>query len=237
MGEASEDVFRFNPKASVTLHRLGAEAIPLLVIDDVCADPDGVVAYASASEWAAPDGTYYPGLNAPLPEAYADQISIHMRGSLQRAFGLDQRRALICRGFFALATWSLAEFGPWQRIPHYDHATPGVLAMVHYLSRTSYGGTAFFRHDATGFEHINESRRAPYLDLVAPWLDAHSARLPACVGPTTPGYTMHNAVAFQFNRAVVYPSACLHCALFTDTPFSTDPRRGRLTVNTFLQAG
>jgi hypothetical protein len=45
---------------------------------------------------------------------------------------------------------------------------------------------------------------------------------------------MLDQVEFRFNRAVIYPSFVLHCALFDGAALDSDPRKGRLTLNSFF---
>jgi hypothetical protein len=205
------------------------------VIDNLFLEPEAQVAAAVAATWGPPQGTYYPGLNAPLSDAYLPQILSALRPSFGRAFGFGSDTQLVADGFFALATWGLEQFGPWQRIPHYDQPYPGHLAMVHYLNAAQGGGTGFFRHSTSGFESIDMTRREAYLAYATQWLDNHASELTGFAGPDTPGYEMHDLVGFRFNRAVIYPSNLLHCALFDSAHLSADPRIGRLTANSFFR--
>ncbi len=226
-----------NPKAQVRLQHLGHERQPMLVIDDLLLDPGAMVEAAAAAAWGPPDGTWYPGLNAALPAAYLDNLLRQLRPSFGRAFGYAPQTDLSLHGFFALATWTPAQFGPWQRIPHYDQPFPGHLAMVHYLSETQSGGTGFFRHRPTGYESIDPVRREAYLAETTAWLATEPEGLTGFAGQDTPRYEMYDHVAFRFNRAVIYPSHVLHCALFDGATLSSDPRTGRLTANSFFAPG
>ena len=147
-----------NPAARIDLRQIGRERQPLLIIDDVLADPDALIAVAKDARWARPQHTQYPGLNAPLPAAYSQAVIRALRPMLQRAFGIPQDRTLNFFGFFALATQGPSELQPIQKIPHHDSPDPFRIAMVHYLCRGQAGGTAFFRHQATGFESIDFER-------------------------------------------------------------------------------
>ena len=223
-----------NPKAQVRLNRVGRDAVPVLVIDDLCLNADDLVEAAAAADWAPPDGTFYPGVNAPLPPDYLPEIYAGLSRSFVRAFGDAFTGRMSAHGFFALATWPLEAFGAWQRIPHYDQPHPEHLAMVHYLGKEQGGGTGFFRHDATGCEWIDAGRREGYLSGVTDWIGRLGDQLMTHAGPETPGYTMTDQVDFAFNRAVIYPSYVLHCALFDGARLSEDPRAGRLTANSFF---
>jgi hypothetical protein len=226
--------FRLNPAARLQLRRLGREQVPLLIIDDLMLEPEVLVDQAATGHWGEPDGTYYPGLNAPAPEGYMRALHAGLQGSFVRAFGQAFAGDLAAHGFFALATWGLDQFGPWQRIPHYDQPDPHHLAMVHYLSPFQGGGTGFFRHLATDFEYVDQARRGGYLAEVTGWLDGHGGELTGYCGAETPGYQMFDQVEFRFNRAVIYPSFVLHCALFEGATLDPDPLKGRLTLNSFF---
>ena len=222
-----------NPKAKVSLRHWGADRNPVLIIDDLVLDPHHLVTQALAASWGPPQGTYYPGPNAPLPADYLPTLLSSLRLSLARAFGIAPHAPLAASGFFALATQPLAHLGPWQRIPHYDQLAPDHLAIVHYLSENQGGGTGFFRHIPSGFESLNDARRDAYLAQITAWLDTQS--LSHFAGPRTTDYELLEAVDFRFNRAVIYPGNVLHCALFDGATLSPDPRTGRLTANSFVR--
>ncbi len=225
---------RLNPKAQVQMRRIGQEQNPLLVIDDIVLDADALVDQAMAAQWGPPVGTYYPGLNAPLPAAYLRTLAPVLRPSFARAFGLSTDLQMAAMGFFALATWPLERFGPLQRIPHYDQPDPTCLAMVHYLCKDQPGGTAFFRHKPTGFEAINGGRRDGYIQTIAGEIERDGAKLTGFAGPDTPNFEMIDVVEAKFNRLVLYRSNVLHCALFEGTNLTDDPKTGRLTANSFF---
>lgn len=230
---------RINPAARVDLRRIGREQNPLLVIDDILieADAEALVEQAASALWAPPETTYYPGLNAPLPPSYLRALAPVLRPTFARGFGLTVDMPLSVYGFFALATWGLERFGPLQRIPHYDQPTPNGLAMVHYLCKGQTGGTAFFRHQATGYESIDAVRREAYMSSVAGEIERDGQLLTGFAGPNTPNYEMIDKVEMRFNRVVLYQSHLLHCAVFDGARLSDDPRVGRLTANSFYVFG
>ncbi|ESQ77720.1 DUF6445 family protein [Asticcacaulis sp. AC402] len=224
-----------NPLAEVSLRRVGREGHPLLVIDDVLLEPDALVAIAAEAPFSPPTGTYYPGLNAPLPRSYLETLLPVLRPSFERAFAITSDTPLVANGFFALATHRLEDFGPWQKIPHYDQLRPDHLAMVHYLCRGQGGGTAFFRHRTTGFESVTQQRRETYLITVQDELDRVGDKLSGFTGPDTPNFDMTDSVEIRFNRLIVYRSNVLHCALFDGARLEANVHAGRLTANCFFR--
>jgi hypothetical protein len=221
------------PNISVRLRKIGAEQQPLLIVDDVLADPWAMVDAARAAEFYRPPHTNYPGLNANLPEAYYRTVVTALRGPIEAAFGVSASAVLKFFGFFALATTPVSAATPVQTIPHLDAPDPSRLAMVHYFCQGEFGGTGFFRHQATGFESIDRSRTAAYAAAVEAEL-AQERRTFA--GADTPGYDLIEAVEPVFNRLILYRGHVLHAGLLGQGGAAADPANGRLTANGFIEA-
>ena len=75
--------YRVSPTAKLALRRIGAEALPVLVVDDVLAEPDALIAAARAADFYLPEHTKYPGVNARLPEEYYIGLVNALRAPLQ----------------------------------------------------------------------------------------------------------------------------------------------------------
>ena len=218
------------------LRRVGVEQQPLLVIDNLLADPDAMIQAARDASFYKPGHTSYPGLNAPLPESYYRTVVTALRGPIEAAFGLPRGVYLKYFGFFAVATTGITEAEPIQTIPHHDSPDPDRLAMVHYLCRGPFGGTAFFRHKATGFESIDATRHAAYVDAAkAEMARAHQGGR-AFAGSGMAHYELVGQAECVFNRLIVYRNHVLHSALLTPQAGDADPARGRLTANGFINA-
>jgi hypothetical protein len=228
--------FAVSPAAEASARRLGKEGAPLLMVDNVLADPEAARDIAIHTPFGDPVSIWYPGVNAALPQDYLEALLPALRPSLQRVFGIAPDRRLSAHGFFALSTRRAEELTLRQRIPHYDHAETDILACVHYLAHDQGGGTGFFRHDASGFEAITPDRREAYMAAIDSELAAQGAALTGFAGPDTPGFTLTEAVEARFNRLIIYPACVLHCALFDGARLSDDPRTGRLTANSFIRA-
>ena len=224
-----------NPRARLDLRHIGRERNPLLIIDDVLAHPDALIAAAGTVPWARPEHAQYPGLNAPLPAAYSQAIIVALRPMLQRAFGVPAGRPLSFFGFFALATLTADELEPVQKIPHRDSSDPFRIAMVHYLCRDQKGGTAFYRHKASGYEAVDGRRAEAYDAAVIAELAEAAPRLTRHVTTETPNYEQIDQADLRFNRLVVYRSHVLHSGLLDEARLSADPTEGRLTANSFIE--
>lgn len=223
---------RFNPKARLEGRLIGHEQQPLLIIDDVLLNPEAMLDLAAAQTFQAPEASAYPGLNAEAPADYGRALTEALRPLLHKGFGLPLKGALRFSSFMGLTTLPASEMRPMQRIPHFDSPDPHRLAVIHYFCDAHFGGTGFFRHQATGFETVSAERVAAF--------DRHAAAelrqgLPeGYTGPQTPYFEPIHAVDAAFNRLIVYRNNCLHSALLGGADLSHDPIRGRLTVNLFI---
>lgn len=215
------------------IREVGRERQPLVVIDDFAPDPDALRDAASAASFG-PAGHHYPGIRARLPPDYwADRRRL-VDEAIGRAFGLGPARVIDAS--FSIVTTPPGALSVRQRLPHCDAFGPDRIALLHYLSPDG-GGTAFYRHRATGFETVDEARAPIFFGQLEAEL-RHGGAPPA-------GYLDGDTALFErtalaeprFNRALLYRSFVLHSgAIAPDAVLSGDPAQGRLTVTGFLQA-
>lgn len=224
-------ILELNTSARLEIRRIGREQQPVVIIDDVFTNPEVLVAAATASTFERPKHTRYPGVNAPLPDAYARTVVPALKHLMTRAFGIPETLRMTQFGFLALATLGPEALEPIQKIPHQDTPEHNRLASVHYLC-TPGGGTGFFRHRATGYEAVTPQQRDHYVTTVSEELK--TSNLTRHVSADTPYFELIDWVPAQFNRLVLYRSNALHSALIDGVPLSDDPASGRLTANLFL---
>ncbi len=211
---------------------IGNESAPVIVLDDWVTRPELLVDDAAMLSFA-PMGTHYPGIRARVSQRTLAPMIKDLAPAINNVFGYNQIE--IADAFYSLVTTPSAGLTPIQRLPHFDGVEPERLALLHYLAPEARGGTAFYRHRATSFESVTAQRLQHYRHT----LDADLAR----EGVPEPAYIAGDTAIFeqiirfdgQFNRAILYRGNSLHCAwLPTGNSFDTDPRAGRLTLNTFL---
>ncbi|HWW27233.1 MAG TPA: DUF6445 family protein, partial [Caulobacter sp.] len=135
----------------------------------------------------------------------------------------------------SMATLPADQATPAQRLPHIDTTAPAQLAILHYLCSPPHGGTAFYRHRATGFEAIDPARGPAYLAGVRREMADGAGGQGGYITASNALYEQTAVVAPVFNRIVVYASNLLHAGVLADRPASADPRVGRLTANTFFR--
>ncbi|UDF05506.1 DUF6445 family protein [Asticcacaulis sp. AND118] len=214
-----------NPGFSVTIQSLGDEAQPLVILDDVLADPRSFIAVAAEAGFRTPaPGSRYPGLNAPLPEAYKALVARELLPRLLPVFGAPLQ-ALPLFGFFGVATPGGEGMAVRQAAPHIDAFNLNSFASVHYLFEADLGGTAFFRHRASGHELITPSRSYAFEKAKRAELDGFDGTGEAA---RERFFEQIAAVEPRFNRLIFYRAGQLH---------SGQVRPGedrRLTANLFF---
>ena len=220
----------------LTIHRVGREAEPLVVVDGFAPDPDALRAAAIAAEFG-PAGHHYPGVRAPLPPGYLQTQLPVIAAAVAEAFGLGGVVEVVDASFSIVAT-PPAELSVRQRLPHCDAFGAERIALVHYLSPEDGDGTALFRHRSTGFDTVDEARAPIFFGQVDAEL-RHGGVPPAeYLNGDTPLFERTLAVPARYNRALIYRSRVLHSgAIGPEATLSADPATGRLTVTAFLSVG
>jgi len=210
----------------------------IVFIDDFLEDPHALVEAACSSHFepAAPALAQkgYPGLRAPAPAAYTQAITALLDPLIKVNFGVpDDLPVKVGLSAFSLTTTPPEALGPLQRTPHFDASSPHYMAALLFLCDQAHGGTGFYRHNATGLQRITADKREHYLDA---YHDEVNRRQPPAryFDRSDEQFTFLGMMPARFNRLVVYPGSLLHSACINPArSLSSDPRQGRLTVNTF----
>ena len=224
-----------HPQARIQRLSLGNEGAPLLVIDSAVADPERLVRKAARMDFT-PQGAMFPGIRARAPASYELFLERLLRPLLGEVFGLPARAPLAfptCH--YSLVTRPPDSLGFLQRIPHIDSTTALGLATVHYLFHAGWGGTAFYRHRATGYEVVGESRRDAYYGCLEEEARGADAPGPGYIGGDTALFERIGQVDGVFNRMVVYRRNSLHSGTIDNARVPPpDPLAGRLSINSFI---
>jgi hypothetical protein len=137
--------------------------------------------------------------------------------------------------FLSVVTRAPADLAPIQRLPHFDGVEPERLAVLLYLDRAERGGTAFYRHRATGFESVDAGRFDVYRSSLEADVGRNGLPEPQYISGDTDSFVQTHTIPGKFNTLVIYRGNTLHCAcLRRDFMPDPDPRSGRLTLNLFL---
>ncbi len=221
----------------VAVRHVGDEREPVLVADDVMAHPQALVDYAAREvqfQPPAPANNFYPGVTAPAPLPYVAALVAALRPAMERAFELADAVPAQASCNYSIVTTPPDQLATAQRLPHVDTDDPLRFAFLHYLCDGTFGGTAFYRHRATGWESLTPERSARHEALIA----AETVRHPpsaAYICGDSPLYARTAEIEARFDRLIVYRSRVFHSGqIVPGTPLDPDPRRGRLTANIFL---
>lgn len=211
----------------------GIEQQPVVVIDGF-ADADRFLDDASFLSFR-PIGEHYPGIRAVVAPAMLRDLLARLAPVAQEVFGIAALE--VVDTFYSLVTKPASALTPTQRLPHFDDVSPTRLALLHFLSRDEGSGTAFYRHRTTGFESIDAARLPEYRAALQADIARHGLPEPGYIAGDTPLFEQVAMHEGRFNRAILYRSNTLHCAVIPpEMALSEDPLSGRLTVNTFLDA-
>ncbi|MDC8785063.1 DUF6445 family protein [Roseateles koreensis] len=215
---------------------------PVIFIDDFLEDPQAMLDAACLAKFEPYPGVSekkgYPGIRAQAPADYSANLTALLDPLIRVNFGIPEQLALrksICA--FSLTTTPEQELGPLQRTPHFDASTSHHMAVLLYLCDERHGGTGFYRHNATGLRQITPETREHYLDV---YYDEINQRrpLPRYFDQSDEQFTFLGGMPARFNRLVVYPGSLLHSACINPAlSLDSNPRSGRLTVNTFYDFG
>jgi hypothetical protein len=213
---------------------IGAEHAPLLVIDNLLADPDELVEMA-VSKTYGDVVSYYPGVRAKVPLTFQRFLLDELRGEFASSFGVNGKLLRFTACHFSLITTPKERLTYMQRIPHVDSLFSNELALILYLFRTDMGGTSFYRHRKTGFEFVDQARNAEYWRHIQEEQAEVERGPPAYIDGDTDFYERIGHQEGVFNRMLVYRRTSLHSGALRPgfVPVS-DPRQGRLSLNGFI---
>lgn len=230
------DPFAIQMPPDIQSVRVGEHLV--VFVDNFLENPQAMVEAAARSTFVPYPGVAdrkgYPGIRASVPADYSANLTALMEPLIRLNFGVPEAlelRKSECA--FSLTTMRPDELGALQRTPHFDASTPHHMAVLLYLCDGEHGGTAFYRHKATGLQQVTADNREAFLDT-------YYAELNAC--PPARRYFDDSDEHFEFlgmmparfNRLVVYRGSLLHSAVVNpQLSLSSDPRAGRLTANSF----
>jgi hypothetical protein len=223
----------------LSVHAKGVEREPVVIIDHFLTDPTALIDEAAALSFT-PMAEYYPGVRAPAAPTTRTAVVESLLPIFHEFFDVRdsvQVQALV----YSLVTTAPAELTPIQRLPHYDGIEPGRLALVLYLGgdpsgqADPRGGTGFYRHRSTGYETVTTERFAAFSEALQRDVTHHGLPDPRYIVGDTPIYERIFGSPAVFNRALIYRGRNLHSAdIPPQAQLDPHPRRGRLTLNGFL---
>lgn len=216
----------------------GIDQHTIVVIDDVLVDPDLVRDRALGERFETPLDVLYPG-----QVAHPDWDFTSLHGLLEQIIGRTLAKDEVAFRLSMLAA-SGKDLLPAQRRPHADGCMAAGVLFLNPPTQCS-GGTAFYRHAATGFEwfpdpasehHLSAARdRGFTLVEVDTALRTISSASPSFIRESTADWELMELVEMKTNRLVLYEGDLFHSAYVADGDFGDVPAARRLTLNIFVQ--
>ncbi|HKE95287.1 MAG TPA: DUF6445 family protein [Povalibacter sp.] len=218
----------------VRVDYIGNERAPVVCIEGAWRDPQSLVEAAAARNDYSIRSLYYPGVRSSAPEEYARALTAQVSELVLSTFGLAGELAITDSTFSLVAT-PPEKLVAFQRVPHFDSTDPNRIALLHYLCGPQHGGTAFYRHRSSGIEAVTEENRERFTRAVNAEVKVSGMPPARFIDEDTAQFERIARYDCVFNRVLIYRGRNLH-SVNTAPGFvpSTDPRAGRLTVNTFL---
>lgn len=227
--------FEPSPNAEIKVAHIGEENVPVIVIDGLLKTPDELVQYAALhGDFDEVSDNLYPGVRAPMPLVYVDGAVRALDPLIREAFRLNAAKLAKAECYFSMVTTKPDDLHPLQMVPHIDTTDALHFAVVHFLCGPDFGGTAFYRQNATGFESITPDRELNWAEA-RDEASAYAKQRRGYVTSASPDYHQTALFAAQYDRLILYRSNQLHSGYIPDDMlFSADPQRGRLTANFFI---
>lgn len=227
---------RPHPQLSLQHLSIGSEQAPLLVVDNLVAEPEQLVERAAGSHFM-PQGAFFPGVRARAPLSYRQFLADFLKPLLPK-LGMQPGALAFPMAHYSLVSQPVEQLVFQQRIPHVDSVAGNGLATVHYLFRAEWGGTAFYRHLQSGFEVIDATRRDAYFRSLDEQRRSHDVPGAGYISGDNELFKQVARVDGLFNRLVVYRRNSLHSGCIDNKHVPPpDPRKGRLSINTFIDVG
>ena len=213
---------------------VGHDRAPVIVVEEVWPDAGSLFEQAASRTDYGTSSLYYPGLRCAAPQEYARAIVDSLSTLIHGAFGMNGVLA-ITDSVISLVTTPPENLVPFQRVPHYDSTDPSRVALLHYLCAS--GGTSFYRHRGSGIETVTAATEDDYIRQVNAEVRATGMPPAAYVDGDSALFERIARYDAAFNRALIYRGNMLH-SVNVPPGFvpDTNPRTGRLSVNTFLLA-
>jgi hypothetical protein len=223
-----------HPEFSYSIHIVGDEKQPVLIIDNFLAQPELLVDFCCDNASFNAADAFYPGLRMLAPREYLMAISEHLRPLIEDTFGVADGAISRLFSSYSLVTTPPDKLKPEQAVPHFDSDKMTELASVYFLCDSQFGGTSLYRHRETGYEFVNAERRSHYMDALLKSLHQGQIKREYMNGSNAL-FEQIFSVPAMFNRFIMYRGTSLHSGnISKDFQFIADPRKGRLTLNTFF---
>jgi len=225
-----------NRAATPYMSHVGLEKTPVLILDNFLENLTNALLQNLEKLDFSDAPTYYPGIRARLPEQFILSAVQAVMPLLRKIYSIPVHYNVeYFDSYYSLVTHAVSDLSIEQQIPHFDGTAHYRFALLHYLNPTVHGGTAFYRHNPTGIERINESNADEYLSSVSRYFRQNGSPNGRYIDSSDTQFTKIGEIPYVQNRMAIYPGNCLHSGtILPDKDIDTNPLSGRLTANIFI---
>lgn len=235
---AEADMLELSENICVRKEFVGIEKTPIIIVDNMFKYIDKICESVRVNaKFNVQNGNIYPGLQAGMFRDFGETVLSYAKIAITGEYdGVSKLQCKPYAAFFSMVSSPGAALSFKQRIPHCDHNSPSSFAVMLYLAEGDFGGTAFFKHNKTQFETVDELRKACYATELES-LEVNSAsEFKGYHSLESPHFTAIGSVPYRQNRLLIYPGNLLHSGLIKDErDVFTSPQQGRLAANLFLR--
>ena len=216
----------------------GVDTHRVIVIDDLLADPMETRRLALNLDLQPNPDSFYPGISTP-PTWDCSSLYFMLCDILARKIEPSQINLQV-----SAVTTKPKDLSPMQTRPHADGCTTAGLIYLNPPEQCS-GGTAFYRHKATGFEWLpSEFRQHHYdaaqrvgltVDEINTILKAEPKSSPQdYITDSNDEWELIDQIPMQFNRFLLYTGDLFHSAYYQASMFGDAVNQRRRTLNFFV---
>lgn len=207
----AQEMFTMNANLVVQCLLVGHEKEKVIIIDNVMSNPQfmvDIIVEEAAFDNHIKEGNYYPGLRMPPPKGYFISLMRVIRPILKDVYNIELSAHMTkAESAISLLTVKPEELSDIQSLPHFDSINPAQFALLHYLCDEKHGGTAFYRHNITGFETITKNRFDEYMNIYFDDLDKRGSPKQEYIRQSNERFTKIGDIDIKYNRLIIYAAA------------------------------
>lgn len=228
--------YSINRAATPYISHVGEQKTPVFILDNFLENLTHSLLQNLDSMVFDNAPTYYPGICAKLPEQYVISVVQVLLPLLHKIYAIPaDYQVNVFDSYYCLVTRAPENLSLEQQIPHFDGTDPFRFALLHYLNPNAHGGTAFYRHNSSGIERVNEQNVDLYLSSVSEHFSQHGKPVGHYIDNSNQQFTKIGEIPYAQNRLAIYPGNFLHSGIIhPETDIDANPNSGRLTANIFL---
>ncbi len=228
---------KVNPQAAPQITFVGKDKTPVIIIDDYISNLDEIISQVvKNAQFKGEEVTKYPGVRSSIPKPIVVSYLKPLMKTLYKVYKFSQDlQPTPIDNCFSLITQQPDELSAMQSWPHFDTPNPNLIAVLHYLDKGNHGGTAFFQHNKSGIDRVDDQNKDLYFKHAHDYFSVLNTNSFNYCTEAHSEFTCYQKIAYKPNRLLIFPGQLLHSTLVDlETDINGNPETGRLTANMFV---